>query len=257
MICFSQPRYPGEIQELLLSYGRTTQQSQLLLNNPNSRLTKLIEEGWIEELDKEENQKLIEQVNDKRAKKRQYVQSTLTPIIDYFKTQIQLEKNEERQLKHLFEKKAFRPMFSWEYGFRNFYTVKEFIFQLTFWTTISIKYTNPYRIKEENVSKIGKRKIFSELTSQLLERRNKIAERVAPELKIKYSSDTYDKLYSFISDANTKLKPPLLDKLMKLSNNQKMYFEMALSFLSCGEFMNEFQQKQDNKKNYKRKPNKK
>lgn len=249
MICFSQPRYPGEIKELLSTIGRTTQQSQLLLNNPKSRITKLIKKGWLKELTYEEKQKIIGKINDKRAKRRCYVQSTLEPLIDYFKEQIQLAKNEERQLKHIIEKRSFRPMLSWELGFRSFYSVKEFLFLYTFWTNITIKYTEPYRKKKKKgkISKVEEKKLFSELTSQLIEKRNAIAHRVAPELKINWSSSQRDQFYSFIVDANDKLKPPLFDKLMKLSNNQRMFFEIALSFLSCGEFINELQQKQSKK----------
>ena len=249
MICFSQPRYPGEIKELLATIGRTTQQSQLLLNNPKSRITKLIKKGWLEELTKEEKQKIIGKINDKRAKRRRYVQSTLKPLIEYFKEQIKLAKNEERQLKHIIEKRSFRPMLAWELGFRSFYSVKEFLFLYTFWTNIAIKYTEPYRKKKKKgkISKVEEKKLFYDFTSQLLEKRNTIADRVAPELRVDWSSSDKDQFYSFIVEANDKLKPPLFDKLMKLSNNQMMFFQIALGFLACGEFINELQQKQTKK----------
>ena len=244
MICFSVPRYPGEIRELLLKSGRTTQQSQLLLNNPHSRLTKLIERGWIIELSKADKKKILIDVNDKRAKRRRYVISTFDPIIDYFKGHIELAKNEERQLKHLLEKKTFRPIFSWEFGFRTFDSVKEFLFQLTFWTSVLDKYMEPYRIKKEKVDRIGKEKLFTYVMSQLFEKRNVIAERIAPEFKVKWTSSKKDFFYSFMNDASDKLKPPLFDKLISISNNKKMFFEMAITFLSCGEFINEFHHEQ-------------
>lgn len=242
MTCFSQPRYPGEIQELLNSIGRTTQPSQLLLKNKNSRLTKLIEKEWLEKLNEEQNQEIIKNIKDKRAKKRHYFISTLEPIINYIDSQVPLQKNERRQLKHLFEKKAFKSMFQFELGFHNFKTVKEFLFLLTFWTYTSNKYTAPYKTKMKNESDTSKKNRFSELSTQLMKKRNKIAERTFPELKLDLPTNTYNELYPFVQDSNLKLVPPLIEKLMQLSDNRILFFEMALDLLACGEFMEQYQQ---------------
>lgn len=247
MICFSQPRYPGEIKELLINSGRTTQQSQLLLNNSKSRITKLINEGWLKELTEDEKQKIIDDVNDKRANRRRYIQSTLNPIIEYFQDQIKLEKNERRQLKHLFEKKTFKTVFTWENGFHSFIYVKEFLFQLTFWTNIAIKYTDPYRMKNKTMSKTEHKKMFSDMIQQLMEIRNSIAIRIAPDFEIEWSESKRDWFYSFIEDTKDKLKPPLFDKLMNLSNNQMMFFEIAISLLASGEFVNAIRKTKFNK----------
>jgi hypothetical protein len=250
MICFSQPRYPGEIIKLLTEYGRTTQQSQLLLNNKKSRITILLNNEWIKKLTKKEKQLIIEKIEDGRAKKRQYFQSTLTPLINYFDQQIPLAKNEKRQLEHLFKKESFKQMFSWENQFYSFNNVKEFLAQLTLWIHITNKYTEPYQIKTK--SNDERKEKFSIILDQLFKKRNEIAERISPKLKINITPSQKDQYYSFMNESSEKLKPPLLNKLMKLTNNS-IIFEMAISMLASGEFINEFHTKnKSNKKSYKK-----
>ena len=243
MICLSQPRYPSEIQELLESIGRKTKQSQLLIDNPNSTITKLINKGWLKEISEKEKNKIIEKIDDGRAKKRRYIQSTLEPLVNYFKIQIELAKNEQRQLKHLFEKKSVKQLLSFENGFHYFNQVKTFLVNYTIWEYISIKYTDPYRLSIEKVKKIGEKKILSEILEQIYDKRNEIAKRILPDLKVEPSPEKQQQFYVFSQDIMDKLKPPLSNKLMKLYNKNQNFFEMAISLLACGEFINEFKQK--------------
>ncbi|MBU0497446.1 MAG: hypothetical protein KKC68_06960, partial [Candidatus Thermoplasmatota archaeon] len=145
MICFSQQRYIKEIRDLLNEHGHTTQQSQLLANNKNSIFNQLIQKGWIKEIPKDERELLLKDIKDGRAKRRQYYQSSLTPIINMIDQQITLAKNERRQLKHLLEKQSFRQLFSWENGIRSFYLFIDFLGQFTLWIFIASRYTDPYR----------------------------------------------------------------------------------------------------------------
>jgi hypothetical protein len=242
MICFSQPRYPGEIQDILVKSGRTTQPSQLLINHPKSTITKLIKKGWIKELTKKENQKIIEKIDDGRAKRRQYIQSTLEPLIEHFNERLTFAKNEKRQLKHLFEKKSFRPIFSWENGFHSFDKVQDFLIQLTIWMYIALKYASPYRKTGKKVKDIDEKKMFSETLREIFDKRNEISERVSPKLKIKITQKKSEDFYKFMIDIGDKLKPPLSDKLMTLSKNNQNIFDIAVSLLACGEYIAELRQ---------------
>jgi hypothetical protein len=245
MICFSQPRYPGEIQDILVKSGRTTQPSQLLINHPQSTITKLIKKGWIKELPKKENQKIIEKTKDGRAKRRQYIQSTLEPLIEHFNERLIFAKNEKRQLKHLFEKKSFRPIFSWENGFHSFDKVQDFLIQLTIWLYISSKYASPYKKTGKKAKDIDEKKMFSDTLHEIIGTRNEISERISPKLKIKITPEKSEKFYSFMIDISNKLKPPLSDKLLSLSKNNQNIFEIAVSLLAVGEYIAELRHKSE------------
>jgi len=225
----------------LQSSGRTTQQSQLLINNPNSIVTKLINKGWLERVSEEDKKKLIEKVSDGRSRRRTYIKSTNQPLIDYFKDQISFEKNEERQFNHLLEKKSFRPVFSWENGFRSFANVQDLMIQLVLWQYISFQYTIPHRLKKGEISKTNEKEFLSNIIRDITKKRNEIAERILPELRIQLSSNVQNEYSSFMDDINDKLKPPLSLKFISLAKNTRLLFEMIISTLACGEFMAEFQ----------------
>ena len=245
MICFSQPRYPGEIQDILVKSGRTTQPSQLLINHPKSTVTKLIKKGWLKKLSKKENLKFIEKIDDGRAKRRQYIQSTLEPLIEHFNERLTFAKNEKRQLKHLFEKKSFRPIFSWENGFHSFDKVQDFLIQLTIWLYILSKYVSPYSKTGKKDKDIDEKKMFSDTLYEYIGTRNEISDRISPKLKIKITPEKSEVFYSFMVDIIDKLKPPLSDKLISLSKNNQNIFDIAVSLLACGEYIAELRHKSE------------
>lgn len=248
MICFSKPRYPAEIQNLLTKSGRNTQPSQLLVNNKKSILTKLIKKEWLIEIKNKEKKQLIDRLEDGRSKNRRYFQSNINPLIDYFNSLIKLEKNEKRQLRHLFEKKNFIQFLSWENGFKTFNQVKEFLVQFTLWEYISIKYTDPYRLKNKDLINIDQKNLLNELVNQILYKRNRIAERIAPDLKIEFTKEKKESIFNYIDDISNKLKPPLFNKIIQLSHNRFNLFDMAITTLACGEFMSEFNQNKNKHK---------
>jgi hypothetical protein len=240
MTCFSTPRYPTEIKQLLNKKGRTTQASQLLLDNDHSRITHLIKNNWLSELNEKDREILLKNDIDGRAKKRRYVYATLEPLLDYFYSLIDFQKNEKRQMKHLFEKKSFRPMISWELGFYSFEKVADFLVQFSIWLYVANHYTKPYRMTNKKIDEKQKRELKRDIINQIQDKRNSIAERIAPRLFFTFKPDEEDIVYSFVDDGLDKIKSPLLDKLMQLSQSKNYLLNMSISLLACGEFMEEF-----------------